>query len=234
MNATRGWFTIISVKSFFCFNQKSRIHYFRIFTQYLHMSICWWSYVNSLYCIFWRPSTFTAVCHLRPGVENYLCGFSWEWGIWPGPGLCPRWPSTGRETHVRFSGEQMSQWFNTNKPGNVDNINYCMPDFKMKTSTSYSCFCFFFAFSGWGAWYRFNSREWCCRSDCSFNNLHISRTGVHTCWVLREQWIHRSWTTGKPPSETRLCKGNGHIKKHKNVLMLSLHFFTVSFIIAFS
>lgn len=47
-------------------------------------------------------------CACRPGVEDHLCGLSWEWGIWSDPrlsagGSCPCW-----ETYVRLSGKEVA------------------------------------------------------------------------------------------------------------------------------
>lgn len=49
------------------------------------------------------------LCTGRPGMEDHLCGFSWERGVRPGFGLCFSGPCTSWQTHVCVSGES-SQW----------------------------------------------------------------------------------------------------------------------------
>lgn len=50
--------------------------------------------------------------------------------------------------------------------------------------------------------------------DSRPHHLHLPGTGVHPDRLLCQQWIHRPWTTGKPPTQTRLHSGTTHAYAH--------------------
>lgn len=49
--------------------------------------------------------------------------------------------------------------------------------------------------------------EWCSGRDRSADHMHLSGTGIHSHWLLCQQWVHRPWASGKPTSQTRLHTG---------------------------
>lgn len=64
-----------------------------------------------------------------------------------------------------------------------------------------------FCLTGWCPKHWIDSWKWCCWCNCSADNLHIPWPGVHSHWLLCEQWIHRPRASWKSTDQARLHTG---------------------------
>lgn len=64
-----------------------------------------------------------------------------------------------------------------------------------------------FLLTGWCPKHWIDSWKWCCWCNGSADYLHIPWPGVHSHWLLCEQWIHRPRAPWKSTDQARLHTG---------------------------